>query len=64
MGKKQNIKIFVSHRIDINSEIINNPLYINVRCGAVFDNRGGDLKIKQNMLGIMEEYLNIMIFFH
>ncbi len=44
MGKKQDIKIFVSHRIDINSEIINNPLYINVRCGAVFDNRGGDLR--------------------
>lgn len=31
------IKIFVSHRIDINSEQIENPLYIPVRCGAVFD---------------------------
>ena len=31
------IKIFVSHRIDINSELIENPLYIPVRCGAVFD---------------------------
>lgn len=31
------IKIFVSHRIDIDSELINNPLYFPVRCGAVFD---------------------------
>jgi len=31
------IKIFVSHRIDINSEMIDNPLYVPVRCGAVFD---------------------------
>lgn len=31
------IKIFVSHRIDLNSELIPNPLYIPVRCGAVFD---------------------------
>lgn len=31
------IKIFVSHRIDINSELVNNPLYVPVRCGAVFD---------------------------
>lgn len=33
-----NIKIFVSHRIDIDSELIDNPIYIPVRCGAVFDN--------------------------
>lgn len=32
-----NIKIFVSHRIDINSELIDNPIYYPVRCGAVFD---------------------------
>jgi len=31
------VKIFVSHRIDINSELIENPLYVPVRCGAVFD---------------------------
>lgn len=31
------IKIFVSHRIDIESEIVNNNLYVPVRCGAVFD---------------------------
>lgn len=31
------IKIFVSHRIDIKSELIDNPLYVPVRCGAVFD---------------------------
>lgn len=32
-----NIKIFVSHRIDINSEIVENSIYIPVRCGAIFD---------------------------
>lgn len=31
------IKIFVSHRIDIDSELIDSPLYVPVRCGAVFD---------------------------
>lgn len=31
------IKIFVSHRIDIDSELVSNPLYVPVRCGAVFD---------------------------
>lgn len=31
------VKIFVSHRIDIDSELIDNPLYVPVRCGAVFD---------------------------
>lgn len=35
------IKIFVSHRINIDSETIDNPLYVNVRCGAVFDEREG-----------------------
>lgn len=39
------IKIFVSHRIDINSELIDNPLYVPVRCGAVFD--------KKNPMGIL-----------
>ena len=36
---KPDIKIFVSHRIDLDSEIIENPLYIPVRCGAVYDER-------------------------
>ena len=31
------IQIFVSHRIDIESELIDNPIYVPVRCGAVFD---------------------------
>lgn len=35
------IKIFVSHRIDQDSETIDNPLYVNVRCGAVYDERPG-----------------------
>lgn len=39
MNSKKNIKIFVSHRIDQNNEIIDNPLYVPVRCGAVFDKR-------------------------
>ena len=33
------ICIFVSHRIDIESELIDNPLYIPMRCGAVFDDK-------------------------
>ena len=32
-----NIKIFVSHRIDVNSELIENPIYVPMRCGAIFD---------------------------
>lgn len=38
-NKKPDIKIFVSHRIDMDAETIDNPLYVNVRCGAVFDKR-------------------------
>lgn len=38
---KKDIKIFVSHRIDLDSETIPNPLYVNVRCGAVYDDRKG-----------------------
>lgn len=34
---KKDIKIFVSRRIDQDSKIINNPLFMNVRCGAIFD---------------------------
>ena len=37
--EKPDIKIFVSHRIDMDSQTIDNPLYIPVRCGAVFDDR-------------------------
>lgn len=37
--QKPDIKIFVSHRIDLDSETIDNPLYIPVRCGAVYDER-------------------------
>lgn len=37
--KKPDVKIFVSHRIDLNSETIDNPLYIPVRCGAIYDKR-------------------------
>lgn len=42
---KPTIKIFVSHRTDLISETIENPLYVNVRCGAVYDkeNRSGFL---------------------
>lgn len=35
--EKPDIKIFVSHRIDLDSETIDNPLYVPVRCGAVYD---------------------------
>lgn len=39
--EKPDIKIFVSHRIDLDSETIDNPMYIPVRCGAVYDQREG-----------------------
>ena len=39
--EKPDIKIFVSHRIDFDAETIDNPLYIPVRCGAVYDEREG-----------------------
>lgn len=32
------IKIFVSHRIDKSSKLLDNPLFVNVRCGAYYDN--------------------------
>ena len=38
-AEKPDIKIFVSHRIDQDSELINNPIYVPVRSGAVFDKR-------------------------
>ncbi len=37
--ENSDIKIFVSHRIDFDSEIIDNSLYIPVRCGAAYDKR-------------------------
>lgn len=37
--EKPDIKIFVSHRIDLDSETIDNPLFIPVRCGAIYDDR-------------------------
>ena len=36
---RADIKIFSSHRIDLDSETVYNPLYIPVRCGTVFDER-------------------------
>lgn len=37
------IKIFVSHRIDKKSKQIDNPLFCDVRCGAVFDKEESSL---------------------
>ena len=45
---KPDIKIFVSHRIDLDSETIDNPLYIPVRCGAVYDEREGVTMLGDN----------------
>ena len=33
------VKIFVSHRIDIDSEILSSQIFVPMRCGAVFDDR-------------------------
>ena len=35
----QDIRIFVSQRIDLDAELVDNPLYIPVRCGAALDKR-------------------------
>lgn len=35
--REPEIKIFVSRRIDVDSLLVENPLYVPVRCGAVFD---------------------------
>lgn len=35
--KNNRIKIFVSHRIDLNSVVVENDVYQPVRCGACFD---------------------------
>ena len=35
--RKPEIRIFVSRRIDVDSVSVPNPLYVPVRCGAVFD---------------------------
>lgn len=37
--KNPDIKIFVSHRIDQDSITIDNPIFVPVRCGAIFDAR-------------------------
>ena len=57
----KDIKIFVSHRIDLDSETIDNPLFVPVRCGAVYDKRenitmlgddtGDNISNKRNFLG-------------
>ena len=39
MDNSPKIEIYVSHRIDLNSQLVNNPLYKNMRCGAVFDDK-------------------------
>lgn len=54
------IKIFVSHRIDVNSICIKNPIYVPVKCGAVFgtnnENYFGD--DTGDNISDLREYLN------
>ena len=38
-SEKPDIKIFISHRIDLDSKTIDKSLYIPVRCGAMYDER-------------------------
>ena len=33
-NNSKKIAIFVSHRIDLKSMVVDNPLYVPVRCGA------------------------------
>lgn len=39
LDMNKEIQIFVSNRIDLESKKINNPLFVPIRCGAVFDKR-------------------------
>lgn len=44
----KDIKMFVSRRIDTDSTLIHNPLYVPVRCGAVFDAVSGSKYLGDN----------------
>ena len=56
-----NVKIFVSHRIDLDSVVVENSIYTPVRCGAaldtkkettiVGDNTGENISDKREYLG-------------
>lgn len=38
-AQRPDIKIFVSHRIDLDSRQVVDPLYVPVRCGSIYDER-------------------------
>ena len=40
----KDIKIFVSHRIDLDADCLEQDMYIPVRCGAVFDNKSSTIQ--------------------
>lgn len=42
--RKPEIRIFVSRRIDVDSVSVPNPLYVPVRCGAVFDHSASPIQ--------------------
>jgi lipopolysaccharide biosynthesis glycosyltransferase len=42
---KKDIKIFVSNRIDLEADQIDNPLFFPIRCGAFFDEKQKDQRI-------------------
>ena len=42
------IKIYVSHRVDYNASIIDNNIYIPVRCGAVYDHNPSSKMLGDN----------------
>ena len=39
----KDIKIFVSHRIDLDADCLDQDIYVPVRCGAVFDNKSSTI---------------------
>lgn len=46
--EKPDIKIFVSHRIDVDSATVDNPMFIPVRCGAELDNNPNPVILGDN----------------
>lgn len=54
---KLNVKIFQSHRIDVEGETINNPLFYPVRSGAIFDKKQSKIPGDDTGENISEKYL-------
>ena len=53
----EKIKIFVSHRIDFDSETLANPLLLHMRCGAIYDSSNSEI-VGDNILDNISDKRN------